>query len=124
MHILGQVFNKLLLFSSELTPLEDLFLKMFDLGGTGEFASKEQPKYSLGNRFATLYSLGTFGLDFSKRMATVGNTFLGIELGCLVVHPGETTHTTHNGSDRDFSNDSVAVFFLECRDFLLSCCDD
>lgn len=124
MHILGEVFNKLLLFSCELTPLEDLFLKMFDLGCTGEFASKEQPKHSLGNGFAILYCLGSFGLDFSKRVATVGDSFLGIELGCLVVHAGEATHATHNGSDRNFSNNSVAVFFLECRDFLLSCCDD
>ena len=97
---------------------------MLDLGVAGEFASKEQPKNSLWNGFAALYSLGSLGLDFSKGVAAVGNSFLGVKLGCLVVHSGETTHAAHDGSDSNFSNNCVTMFFLECRYLLLSRCDD
>jgi hypothetical protein len=124
MHVLGQVFYQFFLLSSKLTSLEDLFLKMLDLGMAGEFASKEQPKNSLRNGFAAMYSLGSLGLDLSKGVATVGNTFLGVKLGCLVMHSGETAHAAHYGSDSNFPNNCVTVFFLECRYLLLSRCDD
>ena len=97
---------------------------MFDLRLAGEFASKEQPKDTFGNRLAALNSFGTLSLDLSKGVATVGNTLLGVQLRCLVVHTGKTAHATHDGSDSNLANDCVAVFLLECRDLLLSGCDD
>jgi len=53
-------------------------------------------------------------------MASVLNSINGMELGCLVEHAGEASHTTNDSTNGDISNDGIAEFLVELFNLNLS----
>ena len=119
-HVLGEGFDESLFLSSELTASVNLFLELLDFRLRRDFTSEQEPQNTLGDGLTTWDVSGGLLSDLVKVESSVGNTFLGIELGCFVKEAGETTHSSDNGTNGNLTNDSVGVLLSESNDFLLS----
>lgn len=83
-----------------------------------EVTSQQEVNHAFSQWLMSSWSLDGLLLDFGNRVSSEGDTGLGIQLRSLIVEGRHLSHSSQDLIQLNFGDDLVAVFLLDCIQFL------